>query len=696
METLSLTFEPFVPWVVIAIAAVAALALSATIIVMGLRGAWLRGLAAAALVVALANPVVVNEERASLPATVAIVVDTSQSQRLQDRTAMTDRALTELEASLERFDQFDVRVVESGAATAGANTETRLFDALRSALRDVPPGQVGGAVMITDGQIHDLPADLSELGFNAPLHGLITGRPDEFDRKVQLVEAPRFAIVGDAVDLIYRVTDQGAIAPAAGGPVEVEIRLNGAFYAADLVTAGETSTMPMELDRGGANIIEIVVPEIAGEVTANNNRAILRMEGIRENLRVLLVSGEPHSGERTWRNLLKSDASVDLVHFTILRPPEKQDGTPINELSLIAFPTRELFVERIDDFDLIIFDRYQNRNVLPILYYDYIAEYVRDGGALLVASGPEFAGGNSVAGTPLIGALPAMPTGEVRQAGFYPRLTDDGARHPVTRDLEGSATEPPRWGRWFRHVGVTDIEGTTVMRAGGGEDPLLVLNTHGEGRVGLMLSDHGWLWARGFEGGGPHVGLYRRLAHWLMKEPDLEEEALTATSDGNRLTIRRQTMAETAQPVTVTTPSGDTLQIDLIERAPGRFEAELETDEIGLFTLENADLTALAHLGQIDAPEFSDMISTAAPLGALVEGSGGSVRRLAMASDGVDVPGVRAIRSAAEGAGRDWLGFRASAETELRGISSQPLFAGFVGLALMMLVISSMWYREGR
>ncbi|WP_306118467.1 MULTISPECIES: hypothetical protein [unclassified Roseitalea] len=694
MDTLSLAFDPHLGWPWIALAALAALALSATIIAMGLRGAWLRALASAALVLALANPVLVNEERASLPTTVAMVVDSSQSQRLQDRIATTDRAVQALTESFARHDRFDLRIVESGAGAGNENTETRLFDALRSALRDVPPARVGGAVMITDGQIHDIPADLSELGFDAPLHGLITGSADEYDRKMQLVEAPRFAIVGDAVELTYRVEDLGAMPDSAGRAVDVEVRRNGETLSVDQAIVGETLSVQVTLDRGGDNIIELAVDEIDGELTANNNRAVLRMEGIRENLRVLLVSGEPHSGERTWRNLLKSDAAVDLVHFTILRPPEKQDGTPINELSLIAFPTRELFVERIDDFDLIIFDRYQNRNVLPVLYYDYIAQYVRGGGALLVASGPEFAGLNSVAATPLVSALPAMPTGDVREAGFFPRLTDDGVRHPVTRDLEGAGDEPPQWGRWFRNVGVTDIEGTTVMRAGN-DDPLLVLDTFEDGRVGLMLSDHGWLWARGFEGGGPHVGLYRRLAHWLMKEPDLEEEALTARTEGNRLTIRRQTMAETAAPVTVTTPSGETLQIDLIEQEPGRFEAVLETDEIGLFALADGDLTALAHVGQIDAPEFRDMISTAEPLRDFVGASGGSVRRLE-AGGGASVPNILPVRSAADASGRDWLGFKTSAETELRGVARQSLFSGFLGLGLMLLVIASMWYREGR
>ena len=163
--------------------------------------------------------------------------------------------------------------------------------------------------------------------------------------------------------------------------------------------------------------------------------------------------------------------------------------------------------------------------MLPILYYDYIAEYVENGGALLVAAGPEYASGQSIARTPLMSALPAMPTGNVVEEGFHPRLTEVGERHPVTRGLEGSTAEPPNWSRWFRVIDIQQPDGQVVMNAAG-ERPLLVLNRRGEGRVGMLLSDQGWLWARGFEGGGPHVSLYRRMAHWLMKEPELEEVPL--------------------------------------------------------------------------------------------------------------------------------------------------------------------------
>ena len=264
-----------------------------------------------------------------------------------------------------------------------------------------------------------------------------------------------------------------------------------------------------------------------GEITDQNNRAIAVIEGIRDRLRVLLVSGEPHPGERTWRNLLKSDPSVDLVHFTILRPPEKQDGTPIKELSLIAFPTRELFVEKLDQFDLIIFDRYNRQGVLPQLYLANVADYVEKGGAVLLAAGPDFASPAGLYYTPLGGILSTAPTGNMLEGAFKPQVTGIGERHPVTRGLPGWKKDNPDWGRWFRLVD-TEVSGDETVMSGLQDKPLLVLSRKGEGRVATLLSDHGWLWARGFEGGGPQTEMLRRMAHWLMKEPDLEEEALTA------------------------------------------------------------------------------------------------------------------------------------------------------------------------
>ncbi len=691
-SSMSITFSPLFPWYVIGLIAAIALVLAGTGLWRRMRGGALRAAALALLLLALANPVVMREEREPLSTVVAVVVDRSQSQQNAERTAMTDQALEQVKDNLARYPRIEPRIVEAGDDPDSDTPSTRLFDALTAALADVPPSRVGGAIMITDGQIHDIPDPAAFSAFNAPVHGLITGRPDEFDRRIEVLSAPRFGIVGEPQELKFRVTDDGE---SPGTAARVTIRLNGNEIASETATPGAETPFSFTVPRGGNNVLEFAVDPVEGEITTANNRAVHVIDGIRENLRVLLVSGEPHAGERAWRNLLKSDTAIDLVHFTILRPPEKQDGTPINELSLIAFPTRELFVDKINEFDLIIFDRYQHRGVLPILYYDNIAQYVENGGALLIAAGPEHAGGDSIAYTPLSVVLPATPTGVMNEKAFYPRLSDQGKKHPVTRGLEGAFDEPPHWGRWFRTVDVARPQGNVVME-GADSNPLLVLNRYGKGRVAMLLSDQGWLWARGFEGGGPHVSLYRRTAHWLMQEPALEEEALTARTFGRTLEITRQTIKDAPGPATVKLPSGRTEAVELKESGPGLYKAEVKTAETGLYEIENDGLNALVHVGAVDAPEFKATISTTETLGPLAEKTKGTVRRLAEAQNSLEVPPILPVSGSVRTADPQRLSLSMTNETVLKGIDSLSLFAGFAGVGLLLLALSATWYREGR
>lgn len=689
---MSIAFSPLLPWLVILVIAAVAAVLAFLGLWRRMRGAPVRALALALLLLALANPVVMSEQREALSTIVPVVVDRSQSQDNADRTAMTDQALAQLQERLARYPRIEPRIVEAGEDPDSDTPSTRLFDALTAALADVPPSRVGGAILLTDGQVHDIPDPSAFSSFDAPVHGLITGRPDEFDRRIEVLNAPRFGIVGEPQELKFRVTDDGR---SPGTTARVTIRLNGNEIATETAAPGTETPFRFTVPRGGNNVLEFIVDPVEGEITEANNRAVHIIEGIRENLRVLLVSGEPHAGERAWRNLLKSDTAIDLVHFTILRPPEKQDGTPINELSLIAFPTRELFVDKINEFDLIIFDRYQHRGVLPILYYDNIAQYVENGGALLIAAGPEHAGNDSIAYTPLSVVLPATPTGVMNEKAFLPRLSEQGRKHPVSRGLEGALEEPPHWGRWFRTVDVAPPQGNVVMEAADG-NPLLVLNRYGKGRVAMLLSDQGWLWARGFEGGGPHVSLYRRTAHWLMQEPALEEEALTARAFGRTLEINRQTIKDAPGPAVMKLPSGQTRPVELTENGPGLYRAEVRTTETGLYEIENDGLTALVHVGAVDAPEFKATISTTETLAPLAEKTRGTVRRLADAEGDITVPPLLPVSGAVRAPDPDRLSLRLTNETVLKGIDSLPLFAGFAGAGLLLLALSATWYREGR
>lgn len=685
---LTLSFSPLIPDVAIWTLAV----LAALLVVLALvsRGAVALVRAAALLVVlaALGNPSLVQEEREPVRDIVAVVLDRSSSQTLADRGPTTDAVRIELERRLAALPNVEPRFIE--APDGEGDDGTRLFAALSRGLADVPPERVAGVIMVTDGVVHDIPANAADPGFRGPLHVLVTGRADERDRRIALIEAPRFGIVGRDQTIRAEVSERGG-----NGLAQVTVRRDGQVVVRQEVRTGVPFGLTVRIEHGGPNVVEIEADPLQGELTAANNRAVVTVEGIREKLRVLLVSGEPHPGERTWRNLLKSDANVDLVHFTILRPPEKQDGTPINELSLIAFPTRELFQQKIKEFDLIIFDRYANQSVLPASYFDNIVRYVREGGALLIAAGPEFAGPTSLARTRLSAIMPGQPDNRVLEVPFKARITTGGRRHPVTRNLPGSESDPPRWGEWLRTIGATVTRGANVM-SGASEAPLLVLAREDKGRVALLLSDHAWLWARGYQEGGPHVDLLRRLAHWLMKEPALEEEALRASVAGRDIRIERQTMGQDPGPASVVAPSGRETPLALSETESGLYTAQIRAGELGLHRLRSGDLVAFASVGPANPRELSDVFSNPEWLRPLADATGGSVRRLIEGTGSVVVPRLTSVRSGARLAGADWIGIKPSNTAIVRGVTVFPIGLGLAGLAILLGIVLLAWVVEGR
>ena len=680
----TVAFDPFVPVWAVATFALVGLVLCGFGIVRRVRGSLVRAFAVALFAIALLNPALQNEIREPLEGVVAVVVDRTQSQRAAGRVEATEAIADALVARLEATEGLDVRKVEVDRPEPDRDG-TSLFGPLADSLADVPPDRVSGAILVTDGQVHDAP---EAAPFEAPIHALVVGAADERDRRIEIVAAPRFGLVGSIQTIMVRVEDSGS---EPDERVRLTVSVDDVEAETREVSVGESVAIAAPIEHGGDNFFQFAVDPVEGELTEVNNTAVAIVEGVRENLRVLLVSGEPHAGERTWRNLLKSDAAVDLVHFTILRPPEKQDGTPINELSLIAFPTRELFSQKIDEFDLIVFDRYHRRNVLPSLYFDNIAQYVLNGGAVLIAAGPDYAGPRSIYHTPLAAALPVAPSGDVLEEPFRPAVSERGARHPVTRDLPGSQEEPPAWSQWFRQIEAIPVGGETVM-SGARDGPLLVLSREGDGRVAMMLSDHIWLWARGYDGGGPHVPLMRRLSHWLMQEPELEEEALRLVTGDGALAVERQTLGESVEPVTLTTPSGEEEVLELAEEAPGLWRATVESADMGLYRATDGELTALGHVGPANPLEAQDLTSDTEALEPIAAATRGSVRRV---RPGASAPRILMRTEGRSMAGGDWVGLKRSEASELMGVERLPLFAGFLGLAILLAAVSGTWWREG-
>jgi len=687
METV--IFDPLVPSAVMAGLGVLAVLVVALCLWRGLSGWWLRGLAGAVLLVALANPSLQQEDRAPLSDIVILVVDESASQRISDRADQVAQSISAIEAEVAALANTELRIVRLG--DGDGDQGSLVMSALADAMAEEPSARLAGAILLTDGRLHDVAAapDLP-----APLHVLLTGRASDWDRRLVVTNAPAFGILDEPITLTLRIEDQGAVPGDIGDRADLQIAVDGAEPQTFRVPLNEDLELPVTLSHGGMNVIQFITLEMGGELTDRNNAAVVQINGVRDRLRVLLVSGEPHPGERTWRNLLKSDSSVDLVHFTILRPPEKQDGVPVTELSLIAFPTRELFMEKIDEFDLIVFDKYKRRGILPMLYFDNIRQYAERGGAVLIAAGPDFAGADSLYRSPLGDVMPGAPTARVFEQGFLPRLSEIGRRHPVTEGLD-TANGPmvdgvPSWGRWMRQVELSPVAGQTVM-TGVNDTPLLMLNRVGEGRVALLGSDHAWLWSRGFEGGGPQLELLRRLAHWMMKEPELDEEALTATAEGQRMRILRRTLSGTTEDVTITAPDGTIVTVPLAEVAPGRFAADWEAPEIGLYRLAQGDQDAVIALGPAAPREFEQTVASGEALLPLVE-----LRRGGIVSVEGGMPDLRLVREGRPAAGRGWIGITPRAAYLTADVTVIPLVSAWLFLLLAALLTVGAWLREGR
>ncbi len=737
-----LQFQPLLPaWLLWPLALLCAAATLLALLRRS-RGAGWRGLAFALLLLWLGGPLLMRQDWRPLPQTLLVAVDRSGSMQAGDRASIAGRAAAAIEAEARRIPGLGLRVITVGsgdpAAREGdpggldtgadgiappAEGGTRLVGAIERAAAGIPAGEGGGriaaVVAITDGEASDPPprppAGQRSPPFpsgnpDTPLHVLIPAAGEQTDRRLRVLQAPPFGIVGHDATLRVQVEDLGA-APGTAATATLTLKRDGDAPISREVAVGQPQDITVPVTRPGPMLLALSVSTLPGEVSTLNNQAVVQINGVRDRLRVLLVSGAPNQGERVWRRLLKADPSVDLVHFTILRPPDKDDTTPLNELALIAFPVRELFQEKIDRFDLIILDGFENRGILPMAYLRNIADFVRAGGGLLVTAGPEFIGPGSLQNTPLGDILPehVPEEGGLVEQRYQPAPTALGRRHPVTEGLPqmppagalpGAGTRGAGWGPWYRALAADPAAaagGAQVLMTGPAQAPLLVLDRVEQGRVALLLSDQIWLWSRGEDGGGPQAELLRRLAHWLMKEPDLEEEQLSAVIAGGRLTaIRRSVASAAAARVTVIAPDGTRAALDLQPRPDGTAAAALPAAAIGIWEVTDGHQRAFAAARPADPLELSDLRATATVLAGLVRGTGGSVGWLGDHPDRLAIPALRLVGPGEPASGPGWIGLRRHGAHLVTGLQATALLPAWAVLPLSLLLLLLAWWREGR
>lgn len=642
------------------------------------RAPILRAIGLTLVLIGLAQPMLVREQREPANDVAALIIDQSESLKLAGRLDAARAAGQALAKRLAEEKGLEVRVRE----VAGGAEGTQIVSALDEALADTPRDRIAGAILITDGQASDVPADMKQIAAKGPIHALIIGDPNRGDRRLELISAPGFGIVNEPVSVEAQVLD-----PNPGGQARVVIAIDGRPVRQANVVTGKPFRLQVSPAKNGPNMVTIEVDPGPQEITRANNRAAFELQGVRDRLRVLLVTGSPYAGARVWRNMLKSDPSVDLVHFTILRPQEKTDLVRQDEIALIQFPVRELFQEKLGSFDMIIFDRYRRSDTPLMAFFDNIAKRVEDGGALLIVAGADEAGPESLARTPIAAILPSRPTGNEIDQPFKPGVTTIGQRHPVTRALP----EPQSWGNWDRLIEAEASGGSTLM-AGAGGRPLLVLDRAGKGRVAQLWSDQAWLWARGYNGGGPHGELLRRLAHWMMQEPELEEERLTLKAGPEGLLVERSTLNDSTGAVDVVSPTGQIEKTNLALASPGVFRATLTPNETGLYEARSGDLRAFAAVGPLNPKEAAALNATPTILEPLAKQSNGGVTMLG--EDGARIPEVRRVDRNATAYGDNWIGIKRNGAYVVRASASEPFGPGWVwagcGLALLMLG----WRRE--
>ncbi len=717
----SLYWAPLLPaWLLTALGILSGLVL---LLALALRagGAVWRLLAFGLLLLWLAGPRLVRASWQELPETALLMVDQTSSMAVGQRGAVAARAVSELRAAAQKLGSQKLGGQKLGGITlrtvvvsGGLSGGTRLFDAIAHATSDIPAGQLAGILAVTDGQVHDVPAALPDRLAGSgkspvPFQALITAAGEQTDRRLRILQAPPYAIVGHDATIRVEIEDLGVRgeapdAHASDAHATLRLKRDGEPPISREIPVGVPQDITLPVDHPGPMLVELEASALPGEVSTLNNEAVVQINGVRDRLRVLLVSGAPNQGERVWRRLLKADPAVDLVHFTILRPPDKDDTTPLNELALIAFPTRELFQEKIDSFDLIILDGFENRGILPLAYLQNIADFVRGGGGLLLTAGPEFIGRSSLQDTPLGDILPAhVPVeGGLIEGRFQPMPTALGRRHPVTADLPqmpSGGQVAGGWGPWYRALLADQSHGQVLLTAPdghGGAAPLLVLDHVDRGRTAMLLSDQIWLWSRGEGGGGPQAELLRRVAHWLMKEPELEEEQLTAGIADGRLTVTKRSLDDNARGrVSVLSPGGTQTSVALARNSGGTLSGSMPAVAPGIWDVTDGNRHAYAAGQPQDPEEIADLRATATKLAPIARQTGGAVDFLGDDPASIHVPQLRLVSAGQAASGAGWIGLRRTGAHVVTGTDAQLLLPVWLVLPLLLLLLFIGWRREG-
>lgn len=476
------------------------------------RNIILRSILCLGILLSILNPISINAKLEPIIDIATIIIDKSPSMSAANRDKAAQKALEAAKQSLLNRN-IEPIIIES---------KTNINDALANINNNIDPKRLGGIIYIGDGinKINTIP--------NTPFHHIIIGKKNEFDPYLKLIGAPYNVGLNEEAKIKLKLIDE----TNSNKYSSFNIYNETGIIETQTIETNKEITFNLPIKKRGENSFAFEVKPSINEVSKANNAISLKINGELDRLRVLLVTGVPNEGTRAWRELLKSDANIDMVHFTILRTPDKYNLVPEEELSLIPFPIDELFDTKLNSFDLIIFDRFKSLDAIPSYYINRIKSYITNGGAFLMLAGPDEANSQGVMTTSLSEILPLKPIKSYKEDEFKAQLSDLGKRHPITKNLENNY---PNWGKW-RGLNIAATTGQTLLE--NDTNPVFIIDETQKGRIAVFLSDTPWLWQRGYDNGGPFRDLFKRTIHWLMKDPKLDNIQTIIETKGDSLDIK--------------------------------------------------------------------------------------------------------------------------------------------------------------
>ncbi|HEX8703521.1 MAG TPA: glutamine amidotransferase [Myxococcaceae bacterium] len=453
---------------------------------------------------------------------------------------------------------FDPELAPMTAATLRGEPARAGSTDILSALRSVAAGSQGsrklsGVVVISDG------ADNAEFAagavgrarsaladLNVPVSTILVGKEALKDLSIEGLKVDDFAFVRNSLTVEVEIHGRGF----AGKDIPVVLSQEGKTVANKSVRFGSNDDVqPVAFtftpDATGRFVYTVTVPTFPDEAVSDNNSRSFTLKVIRDRVRVLLVVGRPSWDERFLRGLLRQDANVDMVSFYILRSMSDDPGVESQEkeLSHIPFPMEEIFDEKLDTFDVVIFQNfgYADPQLAITEYERNLERYVNNGGAFVMIGGDSVLGEGRASMPTLMEALPVEAAGPANIEPFKARLTPEGLRHPVTALGSGFASTEAAWGELPSIPGINSTrarKGATVLvehpfhTVDGKNAPLVAVWDYGRGRAMTLATDASWYWAfTSHQGGSPnrtYDRFWSNALRWLVRDPDLTTLKVTA------------------------------------------------------------------------------------------------------------------------------------------------------------------------